>query len=354
MTADPYRRLMLLRNYDLDALDQESEDGIISFRHYGPGEEVDLFVDGSAYHFGAVHGGSRSEYFYREGGLWSGGPAEGQPISDEEFIHLNRLIHKKFGGHADMVLEPPSYARPVIDIWDKVTGLLSGPNPPNRPILDIGCGTGWLLEYLKCAGLKEMALGVEPAEERVALANMRPALKINEKTPGTRVRQGAAEDLPAKDDHFSQAVFWFSLHHVPEDKMVKALEEARRVTGGLNQYVVVVEPVAAGEMYEVERLIIDEATERAAALQAMYQFGELKGVTRIIDATIATTMSYESPEEFLFAVGAVDQNRQETIDQSRDAFIEAFLEQGHWAGHYLESYREFAQDVRLVIFKIDL
>lgn len=347
MTADPYRRLMLLRNYNLEASTEPSNDDLVRFEFRERGEVVRLWLDGSAYQFQAGHLDGKSYYSYEEGGVWADGPAKGQPVGEEEFIHLCRIIHHRLGGESpDAVfeLQPPRYVRPVMELWDTVTNLKA-----SQRILDVGCGTGWLVEYLRGYSDYEAVLGVEPSKERVALANMRPTFPSD-----NLIRQGVAENLPAKDNHFCQVVFWFSLHHVPEDQMLKALEEARRVIRGDGlEYVVVVEPVADGPMYEVEKLVVDEAPERAAALQALYQFGAQKGVTRLLDATIATEISYESPEEFLYVMGATDPERREAIAEMRDEVIAKFLEFGRRIYQSDEQRRVFPMDVRLVIFEIE-
>src|SRR5437763_8424319 len=60
---------------------------------------------------------------------------------------------------------------------------------PDLEVLDVGCGTGWLLAALAARGVPPHRLhGVDVLEERVRLARQR--------VPGADVRRGNAVSLP--------------------------------------------------------------------------------------------------------------------------------------------------------------
>jgi SAM-dependent methyltransferase len=90
-------------------------------------------------------------------------------------------------------------------------------------VLDVGCGTGWLLEALAQEGTEPSRLhGVEALAARAAAAARR--------VPGARVRTADARKLPFEDDRFELVAMVTVLSSMPgEDAVAAALREARRV-----------------------------------------------------------------------------------------------------------------------------
>ncbi len=133
----------------------------------------------------------------------------------------------------------------------KAVGLSLG----GRRLLDVGCGTGAALVALEALGAVA-PLGLdprlpEPPAEAWACARLRPG-------------DGAA--LPYAPGSFDALTFFLSLHHIP--RPAQAISEAARVLrrGGL---ACVTEPLAEGNMYDLERRIDDEAKVRAEAQVAL-------------------------------------------------------------------------------------
>jgi ubiquinone/menaquinone biosynthesis C-methylase UbiE len=82
-------------------------------------------------------------------------------------------------------------------------------------VLEVGCGTGLILE--KLAGYAKRAEGVDLSPGMLALARER----------GLSVREGSATELPFDDDSFDAVVSFKVLAHVPE--IERALSEMARV-----------------------------------------------------------------------------------------------------------------------------
>lgn len=115
--------------------------------------------------------------------------------------------------------------------------------------IDVGCGTGDLvramaLEGARVTGIDTLGM-LEKAKEHAPAAN-------EEYLPGS------AEKLPFKNKTADVIVYFASLHHVPMEKMDKAIQEMYRVLkpGGT---VVFLEPVPKpGSYFELTRLVEDE------------------------------------------------------------------------------------------------
>lgn len=90
-------------------------------------------------------------------------------------------------------------------------------------ILDLGCGTGWLLEALAREGVEPPRLhGVEALAARAEAAARR--------VPGAQVRTADARDLPYESDRFGLVALVTVLSSMPDEAAVAAaLREARRV-----------------------------------------------------------------------------------------------------------------------------
>jgi ubiquinone/menaquinone biosynthesis C-methylase UbiE len=99
----------------------------------------------------------------------------------------------------------------------------------NEEMLDIGCGTGWLLRELAAAGIEPSLLhGVDLLPSRVRAAERA--------VPEAEITTGDARSLPYEDQRFGAVFLILVLSSLPSHADVSvALDEARRVTrpGGL-------------------------------------------------------------------------------------------------------------------------
>jgi SAM-dependent methyltransferase len=110
-----------------------------------------------------------------------------------------------------------------------VLELAAAPLRDGGAVLDVGCGSGWLLAELAARGTDPARLhGVDLIERRVEAAARR--------VPGASVRRADARSLPFGEDSFGLVVLLTALSSMPSDEAIAAaLAEAARVVspGGL-------------------------------------------------------------------------------------------------------------------------
>jgi SAM-dependent methyltransferase len=108
------------------------------------------------------------------------------------------------------------------ELLDAVLEMGEQPLVGSGEILDIGCGSGWLLAELAARGIEGRRLhGVDLIEARVAAAR--------ERVPGPDVRLADARSLPFEDGRFELIAMLTTLSSVPGEESVAAvLREARR------------------------------------------------------------------------------------------------------------------------------
>jgi ubiquinone/menaquinone biosynthesis C-methylase UbiE len=127
-------------------------------------------------------------------------------------------------------------------------------------VVDVGCGDGALVRWLAQRGAH--AIGVEIGEEPLARALAAP------RAADERYEQAGGEALPLPDGAADAATFIQSLHHVPVERMDRALQELARVLragGGA----FVQEPLPEGPLFEVLQPLDDETAVRHAAQAAL-------------------------------------------------------------------------------------
>lgn len=88
-------------------------------------------------------------------------------------------------------------------------------------MLDVGCGTGALLQELARKFPQATLVGVDPVPEMLAIARKRVS-------PSTELREGWAEELPYEDKGFDVVVSCNIFHYVRQP--VSALMEMSRVS----------------------------------------------------------------------------------------------------------------------------
>ncbi len=109
------------------------------------------------------------------------------------------------------------------ELIDAIRRLLESEIHGTGPLLDCGCGTGWLLEELAGAGVEPGRLhGVDADPVRVKAARRR--------VPGATVEAADARRLPFADDAFDAVLYVVSLSSMGPSAAVRAaLIEGRRV-----------------------------------------------------------------------------------------------------------------------------
>lgn len=153
-------------------------------------------------------------------------------------------------------------ALPLID--DELSLLAALVPLKGRQLIELGCGSARLARALLARYPDAQVTGLE-VDERQHAKNMAAPTQ-----PGLSFDRAGAQDIPFADARFDGALMLKSLHHVPTDFMAHALAEVARVLrpGG---WLYVSEPVYAGPLNDITRLINDEGVVRAAAQQALDQ-----------------------------------------------------------------------------------
>ncbi|MGV8176354.1 MAG: class I SAM-dependent methyltransferase [Candidatus Bilamarchaeaceae archaeon] len=125
----------------------------------------------------------------------------------------------------------------------------------DRDVLEVGCGDGRL--SLRIAGIARSLTAVDPDERKISLA----CTRIPQSLSGRIVfKTGFGESLDFPNESFDTVFYSLSFHHLPIDKQLDGLKEARRVLrkGG---HLIVYEPDPAGTMQRLFLLFEDELKE---------------------------------------------------------------------------------------------
>jgi len=207
-----------------------------------------------------------------------------------------------------------------------------------KRVLDIGSGKGAMVSGLAEAGA--LPIGIEVQEPQVQAAQRRRPVTC----PGFVV--GGGEALPFAKNSFDLALFFFSLHHVPQPDMLTALAEAGRVTGP-GGHVYVAEPVAEGKYFELMRPVHDETLVRAQAIEALAR-AEQAGLRALDCFTYLYPMRFDGPEQFLDWLVGPDPSRATLVATMRPSLIENFHRSAEQQG---EAFI-FRQPTRVNLFTV--
>ena len=129
-------------------------------------------------------------------------------------------------------------------------------------VLELGCGDGRHARTLAAHDKVESVLAVEVDRTQHA-KNLAAAA-----TPKLRFELGGAESIPAEDGSFDMVFMFKSLHHVPVDRMDRALAEIHRVLRP-EGIAYISEPIFAGRFNEILALFHDESDVRRRAFEAL-------------------------------------------------------------------------------------
>ncbi|HYD29818.1 MAG TPA: methyltransferase domain-containing protein [Azospirillaceae bacterium] len=174
----------------------------------------------------------------------------------------------------------------------------------DRRIVDVGCGEGGLVRALTLKG--GHVVGVECGAEMLERA------RAAEPAGDERYVEGVGQSLPLPDASADIVVFMNSLHHVPTPHMAAALAEAARVLvpDGL---VLVNEPIADGDFFQLTRLVEDEEDVRAAAHAAIRQVVAAGLFTEQDEIVYLNPVRMESYEAFALRMGLIDAGRKARV-----------------------------------------
>ncbi len=125
-----------------------------------------------------------------------------------------------FGGTAD-----PMRRRILKPLKEGLNKLLARNEKPR--ILDIACGTGRTLKFIRATLPKASLYGVDLSPNYLRKAN-----QLLSETPGElpQLIQANGEELPFKDNYFEATTSVFMFHELPHFARQRVIEEALRVT----------------------------------------------------------------------------------------------------------------------------
>lgn len=183
-------------------------------------------------------------------------------------------------------------------------------------VADVGCGTGALVRRLRQAGA--LPTGIECSQAQIEIA------RGGDPKHRAAYIEGVAQALPLEDEAFDLVTFWYSLHHVPVAEMGKALGEAHRVLkpGGV---LYVLEPLAEGPCYELDRIIDDERYVREAAQAALDAITGFRGAA---GTSYETAYTYRSLDVYVAEMVRIDPARQADVDENRTLLRNAYRQYG--------------------------
>lgn len=190
-----------------------------------------------------------------------------------------------------------------------------------KRVIDIGCGPGLLALALSTRGA--LVTGVDPSAEAIAAA--RTCL------PEGSFHEAGAAALPFEAATFEAAVFLNSLHHVPAEEMLPALREALRVVTRTGR-VVVIEPLASGDLFELLLQVEDETLPRAMAQEAV-QATVWQGLARMERQVDYERVDlYAGFDQFSARIASADRSRETALRERardvREAFERLAVRQG--------------------------
>ena len=134
----------------------------------------------------------------------------------------------------------------------------------NQRILELGCGKAEITRAIATDGMARHITALEVDE-----IQHRYHQRINDLPNVTFIKAGA-EQIPCPDSSFNIVLMFKSLHHVPIERMERALQEIHRVLqpGGVAY---ISEPVFAGDFNDLLKIFHDEEAVRIAAFNAVKQ-----------------------------------------------------------------------------------
>lgn len=190
-----------------------------------------------------------------------------------------------------------AYARSFAGLTAGGIPTLTAGLPPGGRLLDVGCGTGALVQAARDAGCEAVAVELDP--EMAALAGTRL---------GTEVTVAGLPDLPFADDGFDTVVASFVLNHV-EDPRAGARELVRLAApgGSVRATIWTSAPTVQGALFRsvmeasaaVEPVYprLDESLDFERSLDGLGQLFAAAGAS-VTDSRMVDWVWRVSPEDF--------------------------------------------------------
>lgn len=182
-------------------------------------------------------------------------------------------------------------------------------------VIDIGCGEGWLTHLV--APRTVTTIGIDPST--IALERARAS---NSAANGIFI-QASADDLPLDPASADVAIFYNSLHHIPESIQVKTLAETARVLapGGL---LCIVEPEARGSCYELFQPVDDESVVYTATYNLILAIASGVEFQQVHEERFLDGFIYRDFEQFIDNALVVDARRAKLVAELEGRLRELF------------------------------
>ena len=204
--------------------------------------------------------------------------------------------------------------------------------PRGRQILEIGCGDGVLLAWLRREGAAAIGLESDRAQLRRAASRVGPDALV----------AGLGQALPIATAALDAVLYFNSFHHLPPLLLHEGLVEAARVLRPQGD-LLVIEPLATGDYFELMRPIEDETEMRAAAERALAKAPAL-GFRSRSRLDYPSLVRRASAVATLEALVAADPRRKAALVAAGPAVEAAFARLGEPAA---DGGRSFVQPMRL-------
>jgi len=125
----------------------------------------------------------------------------------------------------------------------------------NERILDVGCGTGMLLEALKRKYPNIKAMGIDPDRKALEIA----ARRLGRNGFDVELKQAFAESLPVDAESIDFAFSSLAFHHIPHSKKLRALKEAYRVLKSDGRFLIVDLNEGGNPLFRFFSFVFEEA-----------------------------------------------------------------------------------------------
>ncbi len=141
------------------------------------------------------------------------------------------------GMRPDYRILPPAgwhFLTPIYDLLCSVSGFGTSCKrwvigladvAPNHRVLDLGCGTGTLVELLLGEYPSVQVHGVDPDHGALRIARLKAARHQNARVS---FHQARAEELPFPEATFDRVICSLAFHHIPDQHKSAALHEVHR------------------------------------------------------------------------------------------------------------------------------
>jgi ubiquinone/menaquinone biosynthesis C-methylase UbiE len=160
----------------------------------------------------------------------------------------------------------------------------------NKVVLEVGCGNG--AHSVGIAACCAAFIGIDPNPVLVNLA-------ISRNIPNARFSQEKAEALSFAARSFDVVIFTLSFHHIPQEHMAGAIDEAIRVVKK-DGYIVFLEPGTEGSFFDAEiQFDACDGDERVAKENALTAMMEHHGLVLVREIPDETVFQFESCDDFV-------------------------------------------------------